>query len=82
MIIAGNSHVSVFRHRLKHKKSDAPVAVKWVGAITVDHFVNQHSAAQAVTDTSIDSTFGRCRAIACHSIPSRLPNTWPVDVPK
>ena len=76
MIIAGNSHVTVFRNRIKKGCTNDPVAVKWVGAITVGHFLKHYSSAQAVkllfsqTDDwkflsiGMHDIFGLCNAYA------------------
>lgn len=48
MIIAGNSHVALFRNRLKDSSTGKLVKVKWVGALTATHFVQNSSAARAI----------------------------------
>lgn len=48
MIIAGNSHVALFRKRLKDRSTDETIPVKWVGALTASHFIHNHSAGRAI----------------------------------
>lgn len=49
MIIAGNSHVSVFKHGLALPlKPQEPVSVHWVGALEIGHFDLEHPAARKV----------------------------------
>lgn len=68
MIIAGNSHVSVFRNRLLKRRSNDPVKVKWVGAITAGHFLNQHSSAQAVRSLFFQSDNWKIISIGMHDV--------------
>ena len=49
MIIIGNSHVSMFRQgSIIQAGPNQPVKVMWVGALSANHFLNHHPAAQKV----------------------------------
>lgn len=68
MIIAGNSHVSIFRSRLKYTRSDKPVTVKWVGAITAGHFLKNHSSARAIRSLFSQTYDWKFLSIGMHDI--------------
>ncbi len=68
MIIAGNSHVSIFRARLKYEKLDKPVKVKWVGAITAGHFLKNHSSAREIRSLFFKTDDWKMLSIGMHDI--------------
>ncbi len=59
MIIAGNSHVSMFRQGMIRSGESRPVGIHWVGPLTVEHFFNSHPAARRVR-TVFDQHQGWC----------------------
>ena len=68
MIIAGNSHVSVFRNRLWKRRSNDPVKVKWVGAITAGHFVKNYSSTQVVRSIFFKTDDWKILSIGMHDM--------------
>ncbi len=68
MIIAGNSHVTLFRGRLRNRANDSIVSVRWVGALTADHFLNNHSAARAIQAAFASTDGWKILSIGMHDI--------------
>jgi len=51
MIIAGNSHVSMFRKKnIVSTTTKKQLEIHWVGALTIDYFKKNHPAAQKIRD--------------------------------
>lgn len=68
MIIAGNSHVALFRNRLVDPQTDSIIPVKWVGALTASHFILNHSAARAVRAAFASADQWKILSIGMHDI--------------
>ena len=68
MIIAGNSHVSIFRGRIRSELSNKQVEVKWVGAIKISHFLNNYSSAQAIRSLFSGRSDWKLLSIGMHDV--------------
>ena len=68
MIIAGNSHVALFRNRLRYGADGLPIGVKWVGALTANHFIHNHSAGRTVRNLFQSSNSWKFLSIGMHDV--------------
>jgi tetratricopeptide (TPR) repeat protein len=68
MLLIGNSHVSIFRRRVKLHGTEKPITVKWVGAITASHFKYNSSAAIAIRSAFKKTAGWKILSIGMHDI--------------
>jgi len=67
MIIAGNSHVSMFRKKkIAITSTKKKVTIHWVGALTIEQFKRNHPAAQKIRDLFFDYEDWKFLSIGLH----------------
>ena len=68
MIIAGNSHVAIFRNRILNSKRNQVVSVKWTGAITHASFVHNNSSARTIRTLFSQAENWKILSIGMHDV--------------
>jgi len=67
MIIAGNSHVSMFRqNKIILESKDNRISINWVGALTINHFFKKHPAAQKIRSIFANTDSWKFLSIGLH----------------